>query len=577
VGGVCSQSHRNLLETVMSRKTTAALIAALGINFAMAGGAIMLANLNKPTEFDIDSAFANNAGDLTEVAGKKVDPSAGDLAIPLKAAQQGGNARVTFTCGKSTPAGREVHEGTWDQIAGGILFKPDSQELIAIEAVFDTRSLKTDAHGLTNTVTVKEKWFDIDNHPTATFTCDQITPVDAATPSHTHDLVGSFTLNGIIKPITIPAKLAFSGQSLTLDAAFAILRSDYNVEKRESSIAGSVGGVVSKVEDEVELAVRVMASPDPSAVISELAQLIEAQQEAIRVAGVERGQLMGLEKRLVQLEERLERVASTPAPAAGTPSDLSDLPKQYTDGIPIVGGTAPVEMVLVPGSEDSAVQPIYMSTTEITWKQFRYWSEGYDLEQQVHAQMVKDGLQPSILFGPPSMTVQLNDEDNPAMAMSLRTAKAFCKWLSEETGRRYRLPTIQEWQHALKSGGGVPNDLDASAWHEGNSPKNFVGDKTLSSPAGSTKPNSLGIYDMLGSVAEWVTNTGSDETVVGGTIFTAPDELTADWKAVADVEVWSASYPQDPKSRYWYSDFYVTGIRLVCESASVAANPPEDQ
>ena len=142
----------------MSRKTTAALIAALGINFAMAGGALMLANLNKPTGFDIEAAFANNASDLDEVAGVKVDPSAGHLVIPLKAAQVGGNTRVTFTCGKDTGGGtREVHEGTWDQITGGILYDPDKQSLIAVEATFDTASLRTDAQGLTNTVTVDEK------------------------------------------------------------------------------------------------------------------------------------------------------------------------------------------------------------------------------------------------------------------------------------------------------------------------------------------------------------------------------------------------------------------------------------
>ena len=77
----------------MSRKTTAALIAALGINFALAGGAIMLANLNKPAEFDIGSAFTASNADLKQVAGKSVDTSAGQLAVPLKAAQQGGNTR----------------------------------------------------------------------------------------------------------------------------------------------------------------------------------------------------------------------------------------------------------------------------------------------------------------------------------------------------------------------------------------------------------------------------------------------------------------------------------------------------
>lgn len=568
-------AHSNT-ETVMSKKTTAALIAALGINFAMAGGALMLANLNKPAEYDSSVELATNYGDSGTVAGVKANAEQGDLIIPLSAAQMGGNMRVTFSGAKKTPAGREVHEGTWDQVGGAVLFRPDSQDLLAIEAVFDTRSLRTDAQGLTTTVTTKEKWFDVDNHPTATFQCNQINKTDAATSSHTHVLVGNFTLNGITKPIKIPAMLAFTGQTLTIEAEFVILRSDYNVEKRESSIAGAVGGVVSEVENEVVLAVSVNASPDPLAVISELAQLVEDQKEQLRVAKVEREQLFGLERRLSSLEEKAVNLGNV----SGTPKvddiDFESLPQQYTEGVPHVNRPVPMEMVLVPGSPDGKVKPVYMSQTEITWDQSRWWIEGYDLPQNELSKLINDGLHPSVVFGPPSMTIQYSEGMNPAMAMSMRTAKAYCRWLTEKTGRTYRLPTIDEWQWALEAGGGVPENIDDYAWHAKNTPKEFKDDPPTTSPAGSKKPNSLGIYDMLGSVAEWVTGTGEEEVVLGGTIFTDPKDITADWRAVASLEVWSESYPLTPKSRYWYTDFYATGIRVVCEPASVAANPPKE-
>lgn len=558
----------------MSRKTTAALLAAMGINFALAGGALMIANLNKPAEFDIDAAFANNPSDLTEVAGIAVDASAGDLAVPLTAATQGGNTRVTFTCGKQSSSGREVHDGTWDQITGGVLYRPDSEALLAFQAVFDTRSLRTDTQALTNTVTSKEKWFDIDNHPLATFTCDTIKPTNAATPSHTHDLVGSFTLNGITQPITIPAKLTFAGQSVTIDAAFTILRSDFGVEKRESSLAGSVGGVVSKVEDEVELTVRVTASPDPVAVIAELATTIESQQGEMKSVRKELAQLQDsvrfASEQAAMVQDKLDSLRLVPAQQV----DLSQLPGSYTDHAPKVTGPSPFEMVLVPGDEAAGIDAFYLARHEAHWEMLADWVYAADVGPDQASREIAAGLRPSPLWGTLAQQFQVSASDHPAMGMTRLTAQSYCKWLSKKTGRKYRLPTKDEWLYAMRLGGGVPEDLDAVSWHADNAELSDHNFAPVTSPCGEKKPNKLGIHDMFGSVAEWVTGTGDEHYVVGGSINTPPNEISATWRAVEDKDVWSASYPNLPLSRFWYVDYYYSGIRLVCEPASVAANPP---
>jgi len=560
----------------MSRKRTAALVAVLGINFALAGGAIMLANLNKPLAYDgsLDAYPSNSQSDA--VAGVMADPASGDLRVTLKAAQQGGNTRVSFTCGKSTPAGREVHEGTWDQIAGAVLYRPESGQLLAVEAVFDTRSLRTDAQGLTNTVTAKEKWFDIDNHPGATFTCSSVTPADAATPSHTHDLTGTFTLNGISHGLTIPARLSFAGQGITIDASFTILRSEYKVQKRENSIAGSLGGVVSKVEDEVELTVRVNASPDPTAALADLAQLLEEQKEQLRIASVEIGRLKGLEGRISRAEDEMQRLAQlrvTSVPAV----EINKLPSRFTDKVPSYE-QVPIDMVLIPGDPAKGIEPFYICTTEVTWGMLDKWMYVGDLDGQprpVVTKLIDEGLRPTPLFEEPAQFVEVKRKNKPAVAMAMLTAKSYCKWLSEQTGRTYRLPTLQEWMHVAELGGGRPTDLDAYAWHLGNAEPNEK-DKPISGTVASKLPNKLGIYDMFGNAAEWVTGTGEDEVVVGGSFQTPAEEITLEWRSVASLDVWSANYPQFPKSRFWYSDFYCAGIRLICEPASVAANPPKD-
>ena len=128
---------------------------------------------------------------------------------------------------------------------------------------------------------------------------------------------------------------------------------------------------------------------------------------------------------------------------------------------------------------------------------------------------------------------------HPVVKVNWFDANAFCKWLTDkehdegviEDRQFYRLPTDLEWSAAVglpNEGGATPEARDGKIrnefpWGKQWPPPNGVGnysDKSaklrgvgviekyndnypVTSPAGSFKPNSLGIYDLGGNAWEW--------------------------------------------------------------------------
>ena len=137
--------------------------------------------------------------------------------------------------------------------------------------------------------------------------------------------------------------------------------------------------------------------------------------------------------------------------------------------------------------------------------------------------------------------------DHPAVNVSWEDSKAFCEWLSEKEGKRYRLPTDHEWSCAVGIGDredavATPKSKDmkindvfpwGEKWPPPNDAGNYFGDECRTSaalaafkaarfdtsrweviegfndgnvftaPVGSFRPNKLGIYDLGGNVSEW--------------------------------------------------------------------------
>ena len=99
----------------------------------------------------------------------------------------------------------------------------------------------------------------------------------------------------------------------------------------------------------------------------------------------------------------------------------------------------------------------------------------------------------------------------PVITVSWHNARDYAKWLSQQTGKHYRLPTESEWEYAARSIAKNKDDIYA-----GTSDRSELQDYAVfgrpyvalfvkgTEPVGSKKPNSLGLYDLSGNVEEWV-------------------------------------------------------------------------
>jgi len=95
----------------------------------------------------------------------------------------------------------------------------------------------------------------------------------------------------------------------------------------------------------------------------------------------------------------------------------------------------------------------------------------------------------------------------PVIGVSYTDATAYVDWLSQKTGRRYRLPNDAEWEYAARGGRpGLLPELPASPgqYQPEGSPR--VGPRNGARPVevGSHAADGLGLHDMHGNVWEWV-------------------------------------------------------------------------
>lgn len=114
------------------------------------------------------------------------------------------------------------------------------------------------------------------------------------------------------------------------------------------------------------------------------------------------------------------------------------------------------------------------------------------------------------------------DDAHPVACVSWEDASAYVRWLSQRTGRKYRLLTEAEWEYAARAGtttarfwGDDPGmacnyangaDISTKARVPGTSSWGAAtcNDRyAYTAPVGRYRANAFGLHDMLGNVEEW--------------------------------------------------------------------------
>ncbi len=229
----------------------------------------------------------------------------------------------------------------------------------------------------------------------------------------------------------------------------------------------------------------------------------------------------------------------------------------------------------LPRKEAVIEKPFWMMTTEVTNALYKEFDARHD--SRYIDQWHKDHTTP----GYPA-----NLPNQPVIRVHWNRAQEFCNWLSEKTGKKFRLPTEAEWEWACRAGTATPmwyGNLDADFGKLENmadvQTKKFVvygvNPKPINNPSdiqaflprvtevddgnmiaqdvGQYAANPWGLHDMHGSVCEWTASDYGDSTdrkvVRGGS-----------WQ---DRPRWSRSGVRRAYEP-WQAVFNV-GFRVVCE------------
>jgi formylglycine-generating enzyme required for sulfatase activity len=216
------------------------------------------------------------------------------------------------------------------------------------------------------------------------------------------------------------------------------------------------------------------------------------------------------------------------------------------------------EMVLVPGGtvvlhgDTVQVEPFLIGRTEVPWDLYDVFYLRLDVPRAMR-DSVDARLRPSRPYGAPDRG--FGHRGYPAISLTYGATTRFVTWLSERTGHRYTVMTDAQWQRAAELAFPGGRAESGQRWVAESS-------EAATHPVGTSTPDALGLYDLLGNVGEWVVGRGDSTWLRGGSFADSASAVTTQLR-IPQHFTWNQTDPQIPKSRWWLSDGPFAGFRLV--------------